>query len=112
MGGDLLRIVEAAYAPEGDDQAWLDGILEAARPFDLGGGVCSYVLEVDREGVPVVVGHSSDGIDFEPWTRHLRRMPAHVVRRVHAPAARLLYSGTDLPKLLRECQSSIPEMEA
>ena len=112
MGGDLLRIVESAYAPEQSTQAWLEGILHSAMPFDLGAGTCCYAVRMERDGSSTPLGMASHGaIDFEPMVRP-DGLPPDVVRVAHTPAAGLLDSRVDLPKILRRCQSTIPQIEA
>lgn len=111
MGGDLLRIVEAAYTLECDTQAWLEGIFESAKPFDVGGGLCSYLVRFESDGNPSFLGMAnSHAIDFNAlWPR--LEVPPEVARGLHVPAPRILWSGVDLPKILHRCQSSIPELE-
>lgn len=46
-----VSILEAAYAMERTDDAWLRGLIGAAAPsFDLGLGVCAYFTEVGGPG--------------------------------------------------------------
>jgi DNA-binding CsgD family transcriptional regulator len=55
---ELLEIVEAIYRDGKDDEAWLQGILEAARPvLDVGLGMVGIPFEAKPEGLHV------------PWTK-------------------------------------------
>jgi DNA-binding NarL/FixJ family response regulator len=44
---DVLRAVEACYAPTPDDAAWLGGVLEALSPLDAGQGALAEVHRGD-----------------------------------------------------------------
>lgn len=57
-----LRVIEAAYAPIGNEQAWLDGVLHELGGFDLGpwqgytlnGGALGVVSGVQERYVPIM----------------------------------------------------------
>lgn len=52
---DLARVVDAAYITGGDDQAWLLGLLRAARPLlDAGLGVMGVFYDIGDPTRPVV----------------------------------------------------------
>jgi DNA-binding CsgD family transcriptional regulator len=40
---EALAMIEAAYAFDRTDEEWVRGVLETARPFDLGGGIGAYI---------------------------------------------------------------------
>ena len=47
--GDLLRVVDAAYAAAPDDESWLAGVLQAAAPaLDWGLGVCASTFSLSE----------------------------------------------------------------
>jgi DNA-binding CsgD family transcriptional regulator len=51
MKGDVVGILEAAYALDLSDDAWLDGVLRTTSPLlDRGLGVLAYRYEVSSEG--------------------------------------------------------------
>jgi DNA-binding NarL/FixJ family response regulator len=56
---DPIRLVEAAYTWEPDEARWLEHILRAAAPYDVGGGVIGYTVEV---GDRVAVGAARSAI--------------------------------------------------
>jgi DNA-binding CsgD family transcriptional regulator len=63
--GDLLRVVDAAYAAAPDDESWLEGVLHAAAPaLDWGLGVCASTFSL-REPVlqekPILTGFAETG---------------------------------------------------
>jgi len=43
---DPLRLLEAAYAFDRDEPAWMRGVVEAARPYDLGSGVAMQIAQL------------------------------------------------------------------
>lgn len=52
-GGDLVRIIEAAYDGAGSERAWLRGIVEAAAPLlEQGLGLTGYLVDVRGGGPP------------------------------------------------------------
>jgi len=53
--GEVISIVEAAYAPASTEDEWLDGLVRAATPSIAEGlGACAYVYEASR--APLQVG--------------------------------------------------------
>jgi DNA-binding CsgD family transcriptional regulator len=43
---DPIRIVEAAYAWDPDESAWLDHLVESTSAYDVGGGVIGYTVQL------------------------------------------------------------------
>lgn len=83
MKHDLLKIVEAAYA-DVDEEAWLRGLANAARPMlDAGLGVCAYTFAFERT-LPVF-GTSVDVGRVDPAMPRLEGMlaqgPPEIARR-------------------------------
>lgn len=60
---DPLRIVEAAYRWESSEDAWLDGVVAAATPFAVGGGVVACLVQCSP--APQVLAHASEGVSDE-----------------------------------------------
>ena len=82
---DPLRIVEAGYSFVEDEQQWMRGVLDAARPFEVGTGVAAYVVELAREDrIATFVGEPS----FE---KKVRAFTAALTD----DAARLMYAPTE-----------------
>lgn len=55
MTTDLARLVEAAYGSVRDDREWLEGLLEAVRPFlDHGLGVVGVFYDISDAGKPAM----------------------------------------------------------
>jgi DNA-binding CsgD family transcriptional regulator len=63
---DWVGILEAAYALEADDTAWLDGILGAARPcLDEGMGLVAFLYDASDPGM-LRVGHMASNAVSPP----------------------------------------------
>lgn len=63
MGGrpDPIRIVDAAYRWEPDERAWLEGLVETCRGYDIGAGIVGYLVRSDTETqVTTMLGTASD----------------------------------------------------
>ena len=60
---DPLRIVEAAYRWESSEDAWLDGVVAAATPFAVGGGVVACLVQCSP--APQVLAHAAEGTSAE-----------------------------------------------
>ncbi|MEO7108835.1 MAG: LuxR C-terminal-related transcriptional regulator [Polyangiaceae bacterium] len=61
-GAEILEIIEAIYREEKSDRAWVEGILEAAKPsLDVGSGLVGIPFEARPEGlhVPWAVVHGA-----------------------------------------------------
>lgn len=98
MAKDVLNLVEAAYRPHADDQAWFDGILDAASFMG-----CCYGHVIDRSPLTGMITYSARGshdaaaAERQPallaqatkllppgftWRHHLPAPPVeHLVRR-------------------------------
>ena len=111
MRKDPLHLLEAAYTFHGEERAWLQGVVRAARPYDLGGGLGAYVTELgSRIRLRTM---AADRLDFDigdMWRSFARVSVAAVIRRMHAPsparysvdAAAQVASDTRLPDVVKE----------
>lgn len=92
MRKDVLAIVEAAYAQAPSTEAWLGGIVDAARPFDPGEGVIAYRIDYRQTGSPGVEAIASRA-DLTAQGRHwLSHLAPEVVRALHPLRGRVLDS--------------------
>jgi len=66
---DPVDLIEACYAPVKDDQAWLELLLEAAAPLDLGMGAVAAVF-------------TANGGTIEMPSAATRNLPPHALARV------------------------------
>ncbi|MBI5481659.1 MAG: response regulator transcription factor [Deltaproteobacteria bacterium] len=89
--GDWVGIIEAAYRPAPDDQAWMEGLVAAARPsLDDGLGVAAFAYDLDPAGArppalrPVVSARIHPGA----WAA-----VQHVLGQVSSRLARRAFSG-------------------
>ncbi len=74
--GDLLAVIEAAYASEDTEAEWLAGLLRAATPvLDAGLGVFSHTYSLGPDGnVHLQRMHSSNGPMSEETMAEIRRL--------------------------------------
>jgi DNA-binding NarL/FixJ family response regulator len=82
---DVLRVLEAAYAFDVDEQAWLEGIVRALQPYDLGGGVGAQIADMKRLTLRALVG-AVPGIDVAHLAANLAEAPPEFFRSVNEPA--------------------------
>ena len=84
---DPIRIVEAAYTWADSDERWLAGVVDAAAPYEIGGGVIAYTVRI-AEQVHVDVLCKTAGAD-DADARMLRRVttgfPVPLARQICAP---------------------------
>ena len=109
MRKDPLHLLEAVYAFQGEEKAWLQGVVRAARPYDLGGGVGAYVADLGPRLRLRTVAAERLAFDVgDKWRTFTRVSVAAVVRRMHAPsparysvdAAVQVASDTGLPDVV------------
>jgi DNA-binding CsgD family transcriptional regulator len=84
---DPIRIVEAAYAWEPDEKRWLDEVLRAASPYDVGGGVVAYTVGIgERTTLGSVCKTEQAGGEFvSVLSNVIESFPADLAREVFAP---------------------------
>jgi DNA-binding NarL/FixJ family response regulator len=95
MQGDLLAIVEAAYAVAPTDVAWLRGVAQAALPvMQRGGGLHAYLVDLHATGAPLreplVVGapaHWGRAWRKTWWDPFMATMSRSHVRALHTFAS-------------------------
>ncbi len=94
MKFDVIRAVEACYAPAWDDNRWLAGLLETLGPLDegLGLGFVAFIFRFAPGGSRVIeskVAASSTFLANGPleadWIQGYESMPADLARRHLAP---------------------------
>ncbi|HEU0036007.1 MAG TPA: LuxR C-terminal-related transcriptional regulator [Kofleriaceae bacterium] len=96
---DPLRLVEAAYCWEPDEQRWLDGVAEAAGGYDVGGGALAFTVHVgERTHVQHVGDNGATTSDREAVQRATESFPPALARHVYAPTE---FVGNCAHRLLR-----------
>jgi DNA-binding CsgD family transcriptional regulator len=101
---DPLRVVEAGYRWIEDEDEWLRGVAEAARPFGVGAGVAAYTLELaeDKPQIPSFVGVRTDTA-FESRVRAFTTgFDLETARLMYAPTE---FVGNALYRLRRLAQA-------
>lgn len=84
---DPLRVVEAGYEWIENEQTWLSGIVDAARPFGVGTGTAAYLVEMKGDA-PVVSAFAGDGTprSFETEIRAFTAaLTPEIAREIYAP---------------------------
>ena len=99
---DPLSVLEAAYSFEPDERAWMEGIVRAAQPYALGGGVAAATIELgSRSGYRSMV---VEDVMFDPKT-YLGAMQkvstTTLFRRAHVPMP-IMFSADLLTDILRQ----------
>ncbi len=93
---DLIGIVEAAYDPSGDDEAWLRRVLTCARPtLDGGLGIVAALIEKDAEGrtrIGAMIGENVDDASFAYHRSLHDGMPAPELARLYGTARHVTLS--------------------
>jgi len=107
---DPLRIVEAGYAFVPDEREWLRGLLEAARPFEIGTGAAAYTIDLTGDSrVASFVGEAS----FEPIVRAFTgALPAKVAPRVYAPTEFVGNAAYRTRRLAEAIGRELPRIDA
>lgn len=104
---DPIRIVEAAYASEPDEQCWLDGIVRAASPYDIGGGVVAYTIGIaERTQLGSVSKTERAGDEFVSMLAGvIESFPPDIAGKVFAPTEFVGNSAFRLSRISREHRS-------
>jgi DNA-binding CsgD family transcriptional regulator len=88
MKGDLLRVIEAAYADVRQEDIWLRGIVQAAQPvLDSGLGVTGYSYTIgagSRPQLQAFVEQGGVGITQQLVQRTIGEAPLEFARATHA----------------------------
>jgi DNA-binding CsgD family transcriptional regulator len=84
---DPIRIVEAAYTWASSEASWLDAVVQAASPYEIGGGVIAYTVRIAGrttvEALSKTERASED--DARVLRRQTERFPAQLAHEVCAP---------------------------
>lgn len=85
---DPIGLIEAGYRWTPDEGAWLDEVLERARPYDVGGGViaCTARTGERTEVAALVATAGTDPGDVERFRDVVAAFPPALARQVLAPA--------------------------
>jgi DNA-binding CsgD family transcriptional regulator len=80
-----LRLVEAAYSFDESEQEWLERLIDALEPYDLGKGIAAYISELGER--IAVRSFASRALAIDPTAVHAMAsfLPAPFYRRIHAP---------------------------
>ena len=94
---DPLRLLEAAYSFEPDEQKWLENIVTALRPFDFGKGIAAYTTNL---GAKLSVRSIANETMLPSEAIHalIQVLPEPLYRRVHAPMP-LVNNLDDIPRM-------------
>jgi len=84
MTKDPLMVLDAIYTFAPDNDAWLDGIVRALEPYDLGGGIGAYTSNL---GPDLAVTAVANYTRYPTSTIHAmaEHLPPAFYRRMHAP---------------------------
>ncbi len=96
MTFDVIGAVEACYAGDGDDQAWLSGLLDAVSLLARDSGMFAQVFRHREDGSLLVEsrvarGISPEVIDYQD--RAFRNAPPELVRRFWSPVPPVDYAS-------------------
>lgn len=82
---DPLKFLDAAYSFEPNEDSWLKGMVDAALPYQLGGGVAAYVSEFGKENR--VRAFAASELHFpRAAIEHIAAVVDNALyRRIHAP---------------------------
>jgi DNA-binding CsgD family transcriptional regulator len=105
---DPIRIVEAAYVWEPDETRWLDGVVRAAAPYDIGGGViaCSVGIAERTAVGPVCKTERASDQTAEALARVAESFPPRVARDVLAPTEFVGNAAYRLSRIARAHEGS------
>jgi DNA-binding CsgD family transcriptional regulator len=110
MQADLVAVLEAAYRLDGDERAWLQGLLTAVRPrFDHPSGVFAYTYDIaSPELVRTIVGIGPRVDSLIEVNLELTRLTPRAMRRTvvvdgHPFGAVTETFGGALPPMLAPC---------
>src|SRR5688572_28752910 len=100
---DPIRIVEVAYTWEADEGRWLDGVVQAASGYDVGGGVIAYTIQVGRrtEVGPLRWSEGAADRDALALGRVTKAFPPHLAREICAPTEFVGNTSHRLARLAR-----------
>lgn len=98
---DPILLLEATARWNPDPQAWLQGIADATRALDLGGGRVVYTLAFEKKGKPPKLTAAQDGAPG--WPEELARLnevfSPEATALVHVPVGRV---RTHSPRIVEE----------
>src|SRR5262245_43899446 len=97
---DPLRVLEAAWTFEASDEAWLKGVLDAARPYDVGRGSLAYVFELGRSFTVRSLVTTAEDHDLAHARLLYASIPSALLRRWHRPRP-ATYSGDIFEDVVR-----------
>jgi DNA-binding CsgD family transcriptional regulator len=95
-----LRVLEAAYSFVPDERAWLQGIVEALRPYDLGEGLAAYCSDLGPTLAARTIVNET-GIESATIHAMVTQLPPAFYRRLHIPMP-LVSSFDFFPQALRD----------
>jgi DNA-binding CsgD family transcriptional regulator len=83
---DPIRVVEAGYAWNADEAAWLDGLVASCQRYEVGGGVIGYTLRAGAKSTEVMTtrGNADDDVTNRMGDA-LSSLPPSVALSVMAP---------------------------
>lgn len=100
---DPLRIIEAGYTWVESDEEWLRGVIDAARPFDVGEGLVGGTVDLSASPAMLsMVGDRVDGSAQKPIKTFVESLPPPVGRAVFAPTEFVGNAAFRLNRLARE----------
>ncbi len=84
-GKDPLSVLRAMYCIDREETAWMRGIVEAARPYDLGLGIGGYVTELGVEIGFRALYSEIERVKVPALDAAVRTLPTGFWRRCHLP---------------------------
>src|SRR5688572_22071121 len=113
MPGDLLRVVEAAYAPAPSEKAWLEGIAAAALPcLDRGLGLCVYIYDASNLTdfrISTCVGAGATPVGHAEIESVVRAGSPETTRKYYEPGPPTTMSSF-FPAIRRDSPSDLPAL--
>lgn len=106
---DPIGIAHAAYAGSHDEAAWLDGLIDAAASYDVGGGLVAYTV---RAGVRTEVrtlrsSPTAADEDVRAIEQMTRELPTDLANRVFAPTEFAGNAAHRLARIARETRGPL-----
>ena len=109
--GDPIAVVEAGYRWAPDLGSWLDGIVEAAGSYDVGGGVVAYTVGVAREHRTSAPRGTSTAMTIAAQLRRATdRFSPKVAKLAYAPTEHVGNVAYRLARLARELRVRLRPM--
>jgi DNA-binding CsgD family transcriptional regulator len=108
-GPDPIRIIEAAYAWNADEGAWLDSVVTSCSPYETGGGVVGYTVRVGARTEVVETRGTASDRDTETFRKVLTSFPVSLAREVFAPTEFVGNGGYRLTRIVKAAPAGVSD---